>query len=201
MTTTEQLIPTSDLATRLKIAVIIGSGRKGRFADVIVNWFMSEAIKHAAFEFDLIDLADVDPPASLTFLLNDKLQNFVDRVSAADGFIIVVPEYNHSFPASLKAAIDLPYKQWNAKPVAFVSYGGGSGGIRAVEQLRQIFIELHAVPTRDAVHLANSSAMFDEAGNILEPESRAAAAKMLLDQLEWWGLTLREGRSARPYGG
>jgi NAD(P)H-dependent FMN reductase len=58
------------------------------------------------------------------------------RIDAADAFVVVTPEYNHSYPASLKHAIDMAYGEWNAKPVAFVSYGGISGGLRAVEALR-----------------------------------------------------------------
>jgi NAD(P)H-dependent FMN reductase len=55
------------------------------------------------------------------------------RIDAADGFVVITPEYNHGYPASLKLAIDSVYHPWQAKPVAFVSYGGIAGGLRAVE--------------------------------------------------------------------
>jgi NAD(P)H-dependent FMN reductase len=57
-----------------------------------------------------------------------------------------IPLSSAGYPASLKQAIDLPRKQWQRKPVGFVSYGGVAGGLRAVEQLRQVFAELHAEP-------------------------------------------------------
>ena len=70
--------------------------------------------------------------------------------------MIVTPEYNHSFPASLKNTIDWFDSEWHAKPVGFVSYGGMAGGQRAVEHLRQVFAELHAVTVRDTLsfHMA-----------------------------------------------
>ncbi len=74
-------------------------------------------------------------------------------MAEADAFLVVTPEYNHGYPAALKELIDSVYEPWHAKPVAFVSYGGASGGIRAVEQLRQVFAELHAVTLRDGVQL------------------------------------------------
>ncbi len=79
-------------------------------------------------------------------------------LSEADAFIVVTPEYNHSFTASLKFVLDLVYEPWQGKPVAFVSYGGISGGLRAVEQLRLVFAELHAVTVRDTVSFANPGA-------------------------------------------
>jgi NAD(P)H-dependent FMN reductase len=74
------------------------------------------------------------------------------RLANADAFVVVTPKYNHNFPAPLKNAIDWRYNKWRAKPVGFVSYGGMGGGLRAVEQLRQVFAELHAVTVRDAVN-------------------------------------------------
>src|SRR3954454_11066775 len=123
------------------------------------------------------------------------------RLEAADAFVVVTPEYNHSYPASLKNAIDWHRTEWTAKPVAFVSYGGLSGGLRAVEHLRQVFAELHATTVRDTVSFHNAGASFDDEGQLRDPSGPDAAAKTMLDQVVWWGRTLREGRAARPYGG
>ena len=73
------------------------------------------------------------------------------RLAAADAFVVVTPEYNHSYPAPVKTLIDWHFTEWQAKPVGFVSYGGMSGGLRAVEHLRGVFAELHAVTVRDTV--------------------------------------------------
>lgn len=114
---------------------------------------------------------------------------------------MITPEYNHSFPAPLKHAIDLLHAQWQAKPVGFVSYGGISGGLRAVEQLRLIFAELHATTVRETVSFPLAGTLFDDAGDLHEPAAAAKAADALLHQLTWWAVTLREARATRPYGG
>jgi len=62
-----------------------------------------------------------------------------------DAFVVVTPEYNHGYPGPLKTAIDSVGREWHAKPVGFVCYGGLSGGLRAVEQLRIVFA---SVPER-----------------------------------------------------
>ena len=86
------------------------------------------------------------------------------RLAEADGFVVVTPEYNRSYPASLKKAIDQYNVEWRAKPVAFVSYGGISGGLRAVEHLRNVFAELHAVTVRTAVCVSELWKHFDHTG-------------------------------------
>lgn len=90
-------------------------------------------------------------------------------------------------------------QQWKAKPIAFVSYGGISGGLRAVEQLRQVFAELHATTIRDTVSLAMAHGLFDDAGELREPAGPEAAAKTMLDELAWWAHALRSARAAHPY--
>ncbi|GLU48679.1 hypothetical protein Nans01_30300 [Nocardiopsis ansamitocini] len=123
------------------------------------------------------------------------------QLDEAEAFVVVTPEYNHSFPSSLKSLLDWQRTPWQAKPVGFVSYGGLAGGLRAVEQLRPIFSELHAVTVRDVVSFHMAWDLFDENGDLKDPEGSSAAAKILLDQLAWWGLALREAREKRPYGG
>jgi NAD(P)H-dependent FMN reductase len=113
--------------------------------------------------------------------------------------VVVTPEYNHSFPASLKNAIDWHFTQWQAKPVGFVSYGGVAGGLRAVEHLRLVFAELHAMTVRGTVSFHMAPERFDANGEPREPEGCNRAAKAMLDQLVWWARALRTARAARPY--
>ena len=111
----------------------------------------------------------------------------------------ITPEYNHSFPTPLKTAIDWCSQEWRARPVAFVAYGGNAGGLRAVEQLRQVFAELHAVTVRNAVGFAGAWELFDPTGGLRNPDRHERVAGAMLDQLAWWGHALKEGRSIRPY--
>jgi NAD(P)H-dependent FMN reductase len=128
------------------------------------------------------------------------LSGLTPRLDAADAFVVVTPEYNHSFPAGLKNAIDWHNTQFHAKPVAFVSYGGRAGGLRAVDHLRVVFAELHAVTTRDTVSFHGTWVQFEADGRPKDPDGPAAAAKTLLDQVTWWARVLRDAKVTHPYG-
>lgn len=183
----------------LRIALIVGSTREGRFGGVVARWFERQADLRSDLKLDCVDLADFDLPAAYPEVATPGIQAFIDRLEAADGFVIVTPEYNHGYPASLKQAIDLARSEWHAKPVGFVSYGGLSGGLRAVEQLRQVMAELHAVTVRDTVSFHMAHRQFNELGELLDSAAAEQAAQVMLDHLVWWAETLREARAARPY--
>ena len=183
----------------LQLAIIIGSTREGRFGPRVARWFASMAHDHGRFEVDLVDLAEADLPARLTRQPAPHVDEYRARLERADAFVVVTPEYNHGYPAPLKQAIDLAYTEWQAKPVAFVSYGGLAGGLRAVEQLRQVFAELHAATVRDVVSLHNPWTLFDDDARTHEPTGAEAAAKTMLDRLAWWAGALRTARDDAPY--
>jgi NAD(P)H-dependent FMN reductase len=112
---------------------------------------------------------------------------------------VVTPEYNHGYTAPLKSLIDSVGAEWHAKPVAFVSYGGISGGLRAVEQLRLVFAELHAVTIRDSVSFAGAWEQFNEAGEPRHPDRSRRSMAAMLARLHWWAVALRNARGAVPY--
>jgi NAD(P)H-dependent FMN reductase len=178
----------------LPVAVIIGSTREGRFGHVVANWFVSQAGQRTDMMLDVIDLAEVGLPAALPQRSSPAVLDYVERIERADAFVVVTPEYNHGYPASLKQAIDIPHQQWKAKPVGFVSYGGLAGGLRAVEQLRQVFAELHVVTMRDTVSFHMMWERFDESGRPRDPAGCSAASTAMLDQLVWWAAALRVAR-------
>ncbi|WP_329282299.1 NADPH-dependent FMN reductase [Streptomyces sp. NBC_00691] len=190
----------------LHLAVIQGSTRDGRLGPTVANWLLTHAAARPEFTTDLIDLAETPLPTVFPQLgqapgrAEDRaaLAAMSPRLAAADAFVVVTPEYNHSYPASLKNAIDWHNPEWHAKPVGFVSYGGFSGGLRAVEHLRGVFAELHAVTVREAIGLQGVWAQFDAEGRAVDP-SVDAAAKTLLDRLTWWGEALRAARAHKPY--
>jgi NAD(P)H-dependent FMN reductase len=122
-----------------------------------------------------------------------------EALDRADAFIIVTPEYNHSYPASLKAAIDWHFTHWTAKPVAFVSYGGVAGGRHAVLHLENVLTELHAVTIRDGLLFPNYFYTWEN-NQPTDPQS-AGLAKTMLDQLAWWAAALHTARSTTPYPG
>ncbi|MYY01378.1 MULTISPECIES: NAD(P)H-dependent oxidoreductase [unclassified Streptomyces] len=203
--TAESTAATLSGTTPLKVAVILASNREGRFAPVVADWFLAHADGHPAIETELIDVAGLDLPTALSYRPEPGSREVVADVGArlarADAFVVVTPEYNHSYPAPLKNLIDWYRAEWQAKPVSFVSYGGVSGGLRAVEHLRQVFAELHSVSIRDTVSFHNAGAQFDDEGRHRDPAGADAAVKSLLDQLVWWGRALRAARDAHPYAG
>ncbi|GAA1707240.1 NAD(P)H-dependent oxidoreductase [Kribbella yunnanensis] len=182
----------------LRLAVLTRNLEPGRFGTTVTEWFERQADRHDEFKPDLIDLSAV------------PLTDLPDRIDEADAVVIVTAEYNHAYPGDLKTAIDAVRRPWYAKPVAFVVYGGRSRGLRAAEQLRLVFGELHAVPIRDTLAFqetdftptANPAAPADDpatpTGEPLDPTTPAAATA-LLDQLAWWSRPLREARATTPY--
>lgn len=182
------------------VAIIIGSTRGQRFGPTVATWFHEHAKAHGGLDLDLIDLADaglsdvLDGPGS-----DAAVAALSPRLARADAFVIVSPEYNRGYPAPLKTAIDSYVEEWKAKPVAIVSYGGVSGGLRAAEQLRQVFGELHAVTIRDTVSFHSCWNKFDDTGRPLDLVGANAAATALLNQLTWWARALHDARETRPY--
>jgi multimeric flavodoxin WrbA len=108
---------------QLRISVIVGSVREGRISLPIANWVMDRIAAHAEFDAELLDLAEwalpmfaePNPPATGRYA-GEKQRAWADRIGAADGYILVVPEYNHGMSAVLKNALDTVYAEWAASP-------------------------------------------------------------------------------------
>jgi NAD(P)H-dependent FMN reductase len=190
-----------------KLVIVTGSVREGRFGPVVATWVAGQAAAHGAFDVAVTDLADYEIPLTLPaappkfagagYPRPADMTELTSRLDEADAFILVTPEYNHSYPASLKAAIDWHFTQWTAKPVGFVSYGGAAGGPHAVLHLENVLTELHAVTIRDGLAFPNYFTSWQD-GQPLDSEA-AGYAKALLDQLAWWADALQHARHATPY--
>jgi NAD(P)H-dependent FMN reductase len=145
----------------IRIKVILGTTRQRRFGDKPAHWIVEEARSLPDVDVELLDLRDYplpffDEPMSPAWgkgqYANPAVQRWADRIADGDAFIIVTGEYNHGYPAVLKNAIDYIYPEWINKCVGFVSYGN-AGGARAVEQLRQVVVELQMQPIKSAIHI------------------------------------------------
>ena len=190
-----------------KLVILVGSVRQGRFGPTVASWVADRAREHGEFDVEVVDLAELDIPVVLPALSAkaagddyprpEAMQSVTRQLDAADAFIVVTPEYNHSYPASLKAMIDWHYIQWTAKPVAFASYGGVAGGRHAVLHLENVFTELHAVTIRDGLSFPNYYLTWSDG----QPQDGQAevSAKSMLEQLAWWATVLRAARVAVPY--
>jgi NAD(P)H-dependent FMN reductase len=195
------------MSEKQKLVIVIGTVREGRFGPVVASWVAGQAAAHGAFDVEVADLADYEIPLTLPaaspkfagagYPRPAGMAALTSRLDRADAFILVTPEYNHSYPASLKAAIDWHFSQWTAKPVAFVSYGGAAGGRHAVLHLENVLTELHAVATRDGLAFPSYFTGWQD-GRPLDSEA-GGYAKALLDQLAWWAAALHAARNATPY--
>jgi NAD(P)H-dependent FMN reductase len=188
----------------IHLVLIVGSMRHDRFTPTVASWFADQVAQRWDIALDVVDLPDAPlglygPTLRPSEQDSATLARTIPLLAKADAYVVVTPEYNHSFPAGVKNFVDWHLTEWRAKAVGFVSHGGMAGGLRAVEGLRAVFAELHAVTVRDTVSFHGGPATFDDQGRPLDPEPCAAAAKVLLDQLLWWALALREARRRRPY--
>ena len=188
----------------LSIKVIVGSTREGRFGDKAAAWVENELNKHEGLAVEIVDLRDYEMPffdnaISPSFIkepyTNEAVKRFTQKIEESSTFIVVTPEYNHGTSGVLKNAFDWVSREWNEKPIAFVSYGS-VGGARAVEQLRLTAIELQMAPIRQAVHIPQHWTLLDEKGNLKEGalESFTKSAEAMLVQLIWWTRALKNAR-------
>jgi NAD(P)H-dependent FMN reductase len=177
----------------LRIAVVIGSNREGRFGGAVAHWLLRTIAPIDGIEIDTIDLADLDLHTRIRVEPSPTIRAISHRVAAADAFVFITPEYNHSYPASIKTFIDLHVEEWCGKAVGFVSYGGIAGGLRSVEALRLVFASLNAATVRNTVSFANAWNQFID-GEPIDPVRSATAAESLVGQLKWWGHALRNAR-------
>lgn len=184
------------------IQIILGSTRAQRKGEPIARWLADIAGARGDMTSELVDLAAFElpfmaaamPPPMSSEARDPAARDWAATIAAADGFLLVVPEYNHGYPAPLKNALDHLFSEWNRKPIGFVSYGGLAGGVRAVEQLRQVAVELELVPMRRQIAVPRIWEAFSETGQLREPQE--PAAQLLIDDLVWWATTLRAGRAS-----
>lgn len=193
----------------LNIKVILGSTRENRQGEKVAKWVLDQLSQKNDIELELIDLKDWDLPfyneaASPAALKgnykNETAKKFSQKIGQADGYIIVTPEYNHSFSAVLKNALDWVYYEWNRKPVGIVSYSGAAtGGSRAVEQLRLVVVELQMTPIRSAVHISGVNKFCEEEAEMTEEDLKKLSdynqkLEGLYHDLIWWTEVLKKAR-------
>ena len=144
----------------IKIGIIVGSTRPGRKAAAVAKWVHDLLKSRKDAEFELVDIEDYklplldEPvPPSRNQYSKPHTKTWSEKISSLDGFIFVTPEYNHGTSAALKNAIDFLFYEWHNKAAGFVGYGG-SGGVRAVENLRLVLGEVKVADVRAQVALS-----------------------------------------------
>ncbi|HUC01883.1 MAG TPA: NAD(P)H-dependent oxidoreductase [Candidatus Paceibacterota bacterium] len=185
----------------LKTKIILGSTRQGRFGEQPAKWILEKA-KAKGLDAELLDLRDYPlpffdepetPSSKKAPYANPVVTKWTAKIAEADAFIVVTPEYNHGTSAALKNAIDYVNQEWQKKVVGFVGYGT-VGGARAIEQLRQVFPEIHAATVRAAAMIITPWLLPKNADGTTDLSSADAQADQMLDQLTWWGDALKTAR-------
>jgi NAD(P)H-dependent FMN reductase len=185
----------------IKIKILTGSNRPGRFNIQPATWITNIAKRRKDIEVELLDLQEInlpflDEPASPSMRQYTKqhTKDWSAKIDEADGFIFVTPEYNHSYSAVLKNAIDCLYYEWNFKPVSFVSYGT-VGGARAVEDLLGVAREIKLYDLREQVMFPLYWNNLNDKHEYQFNEKDVASANALLDSLVFWANEMKESRS------
>jgi NAD(P)H-dependent FMN reductase len=152
-------------------------------------------------EFEIVDIEDFklplldEPvPSSLGQYSKAHTKAWSAKINSFDAYIFVTPEYNHGPSGALKNAIDFLFREWNNKTAGFVGYGG-SGGTRAVEQLRQVMGELMVADVRAQVALSLSMD-FENYTTFKPHERHEKAVHAMLEQVIAWGGALKAMREA-----
>jgi len=194
------------MSSRPRIAVIVGSTRPTRFADVPAQWILKQARARGDMDVEMVDLRDhplpfFDEVASNMWApsQNPEAIRWQETIARFDGYIFVTAEYNHSITGVLKNALDQAYQEWIRKPFTAIGYGG-TGGVRAIEHLRLIAIELQMVSTHATAHIGGTDffAVHPAFGNkpIAEIEANLLpSTKTALDELLWWAKATMAAKS------
>jgi NAD(P)H-dependent FMN reductase len=185
----------------LKLQTIICSTRPGRIGPCVAEWFHAYAAKNSSFETELVDLAEFNLPVfdeqhhpRTRKYLNDHTQKWAASVADADAYVFVTPEYDYFPPSSLVNALQYLSAEWAYKAAGFVSYGGISGGLRAVQMAKQILGALKLVSIPESVPIPMVAQFIDENRNFTANEPMIAGTKLMLDELERWAAALKTMR-------
>ena len=184
---------------KLNIPVLLGTNRKLRKSVLVGKWLIGEMEKRPAIRTRLFDAADfLLPHDDYGQEIKDRFPEWRDAIIQADGLVIVTPEYNHGYPGSLKAVLDLLLREYVHKVVAFVGVSAGPwGGTRVIEAMVPMVRELGLAVTFTDLNFPFVQKTFDDDGKLLDSafENRVAG---FLDELVWMGRVMKWGRANIP---
>jgi NAD(P)H-dependent FMN reductase len=193
------LLVVDHLMNQLKI--ITSTTRPGRKGIVIAEWITAIAAASGGFEVELLDLAAINLPLMdepnhprLQEYQHEHTRKWSAAIAEADAFIIVLSEYNFGFPAPIKNALDYLFNEWKHKPVAFVSYGGISGGLRSAQMLKQVVTALNMMPLVEAVNIPFFNKYLQD-DRFVPEDAVVTSADVMLKELERWCETLKTMRT------
>lgn len=184
----------------MKLKIITSTNRSGAQGRIVADWIYEYVKGNSDFEVELLDLAEINLPfmdepnhPKLKQYKFEHTKKWSKTIEDADAFIIVLAEYNYGFPAPIKNAIDYLHDEWKYKPVGFVSYGGVSAGLRAVQMLKQVLTTLSMMPLTEQVNLPFFSKNIQD-GKFIPNDSAIRSADVMLEELKKWTESMRQIR-------
>jgi NAD(P)H-dependent FMN reductase len=180
---------------KLLLPVLLGTNRKDRNSVHPARWLIGEMQKRPEIETRLFDVSEFAlPQDDYGQSLKDSFPEWRDTIIKADGLVIVAPEYNHGYPGTLKAVLDLLLREYIHKAVAFVGVSAGPwGGTRVIEAMVPMVRELGLAVTFSDLNFPKVQNTFDAEGRLLDPAFEKRAQDFL-DELIWMSRTLKWGR-------
>lgn len=178
----------------LFIPVILGTGRPDRRSEAAARFTLAELAQQPNVTTELIDVRDYTKEVTKRMSDGAGQSALQQKIIAADGYVIVTPEYNHGYPGELKIFLDTFDVEFDKKPVAVCGVSEGiNGGTRVVEQLRALLVAYGLVAMRRAVYFRNVETLFAADGSITDP-SYAKGLAGLFGELIWYAGVLKAPR-------
>lgn len=180
---------------KLSIPVLLGTSRQARQSEHVAKWLLTRIGLRDDIDSRLFDVRDFHlPNDNYGQEIKDQFPEWRDAIAAADGLIIVTPEYNHGPPGPLKSVLDLLLREYVHKPVAFAAVSAQVwGGTRVIETMLHIVRELGLAATFTDLNFPRVQDKFDAEGNLLD-DAYNSRADEFLDELAWMATTFRWGR-------
>ncbi len=180
---------------QLFLPVLLGTNRKKRLSVHPARWLVGQMEQRPEIQTQLFDVSEFAlPHDDYGQEIKHLFPDWRDAIIKADGLVIVTPEYNHGYPGSLKAVLDLLLREYVHKPVAFVGVSAGIwGGTRVIEAMLPMVRELGLAATFTDLNFPKVEKTFDAEGKLLDPAVEKRAADFL-DELVWMSRTLKWGR-------
>ena len=174
-----------------KIIILSSSVRNGRKSNRVASFFLNYIKENNIAEVELADLDSYQFPIfeeRLKFLEEPpaNLLDYAARIKNADGVLIVSPEYNGGYPASIKNAIDVLIEEWKHKPVAISTVSAGPfGGNNMTSSLQYCLWKIGALTVPALFPVAHVDKSYDENGVPSDKETTEKRAASFLKELTW----------------
>lgn len=182
----------------IRLMLIVASTRTGRKGPAVADWVRRVVSADPTWQIDFVDLAELALPfldepehPRLRKYTHEHTRAWSRRVDQAEAFLVVTPEYNYGPAPALINAFDFVWQEWAYKPMAFVSYGGASGGTRSVQALKGVATALRIMPLPEAVSIPFFARFLGEDGRFTPEPGIVASATPMLSELRKWALALR----------